>query len=66
MTIDIALELRQVISGRELSKIQVVNSKVWQYVGRNWMSTARYLLWGQVQYEDVNEQWNVWCGQRYG
>ena len=52
MAIDIVLKLWQG------SKIQVVNSKVWQYVVRNWMSTARYLLWGQIQYEDVNEQRN--------
>ena len=62
MTIDIALELRQVIS----SRVQVVNSKIRQYVERNWMSTAGYLLWVQIQYKDVNEQRNVWCGQRYG
>ena len=30
------------------------------------MSTAGYLLWGQIDYEDVKEQRNVWCGQRYG
>ena len=38
------------------------------YVGKNWISTARYffLLWGQIQYKDVNEQRNMWCGQRYG
>ena len=43
MTIDVAFKLRQVIQWQG-SRIQVVNSKVRQYVGRNWMSTARYLL----------------------
>ena len=27
-------------------------------VGRNWTGTARYLLWVQIQYKDVNEQRN--------
>ena len=64
MTIDIAFELTQ--DKWQGSRIQVVDSKVRQYVERNWMSTTWYLLWGQIQFKDVNEQRNVWCGQRYG
>ena len=40
MTIDIAFELLQVAGKQD------TGSEIRQYVGRNWMSTARYLLWG--------------------
>ena len=50
--IDVAFELRQIISGREAG-LQVANSKERQYVGRNWKSTTGVLLWVQIQYKDV-------------
>ena len=52
MTIDVAFELRQFISGREAgymySHIETPFSM--GMMGRNWMSTTSYLLWGQIQY----------------
>ena len=67
MTVDIVLELRQVKvagkqdTGSEFQSMAVRGKKLDEY---RQVQVYMYLLWEQIQW-DVNEQRNVWCGQRY-